>query len=91
MHIWDLRRQRCGDAAPAGRDIRQVVERIAQQRHRARHQRDGQFDQPGQRQSYGADGDRAVGLPAFTRIVGKSFERKTCRRVTDSVDQMRTA
>ena len=35
--------------------------------------------------------DLIVGLPTFARIVEGSVEWKTCRRVTDSVDQMHTA
>jgi hypothetical protein len=66
------------------------MQRITQQRYRSRHQRDGQFDEPGNRQPHGADCDSAVGLAAFAGIVGHSVERKTCRRVADAVDLMHT-
>lgn len=85
------RRAEADEHQGAGRDVGQVVQRIAEQRHRTRHHRDDQFDQPGQRQAGGADGDGPVGLPALTGVVGRGVEGKAGRRVADPVDHVHTA
>src|ERR1039458_1412420 len=68
----------------AGRYVRQVVDRVAEEPHRSGQDRQQQLDEAGSRQSDGADGDGPVGLAPVLGVVAHARQRKRRRRVAEA-------
>ena len=65
----------------AGRDVGQVVDRVAEQPDRPGQDREQQFDHAGHGQPDRADRDGPVGLPAFVHVIAGNGQRERGSRV----------